>query len=318
MLPVVLNITKEDLEIYVKLKKKGYRLAVKGIKNVQAAKSLLSLADFCILELRESNSILLKSILSSNPTIKFIAAGVDTPHDFATAKKSGFHLYQGFYFSQPEVVQKTKDMEPLKVNYLRLLKASSTDGYMDFREISAIISSDVALTYKLLRILNSAAVGLRNVSNMAMAVTYMGEESLKKWIAVLALRGVAEDKPLELVRMSLIRARFGELLAPHFRIKRNPEQVFMVGMLSLLHIALEKTKEQMLEEIPVSDEIRESLLSKTGIHSDLLRFFEHFEYANWDEVSRFTSKEQLSSQFVNDSYISAVKWYNELKAPSET
>ena len=90
----------------------------------------------------------------------------------------------------------------------------------------------------------------------------------------------------------------------------------MVGMLSLLHIALEMTKEQMLEEIPVAEEISDSILNRHGIHSELLRFFENFEYANWDEVSRFTSENHLDSQFVNDSYISAVKWYNELTANS--
>jgi EAL and modified HD-GYP domain-containing signal transduction protein len=140
----------------------------------------------------------------------------------------------------------------------------------------------------------------------------MGEESLKKWIAVLALRGIAEDKPLELVRLSLIRARFGELLAANYRIKRNPQQVFMVGMLSLLHIALEKSKEQLMEEIPVAPEIRESLLTKTGLYSDTISFFENYEYANWEAVSAYVSEHQLDSSYVNDAYITSVKWYNDL------
>jgi len=232
--------------------------------------------------------------------------------DFLTAKETGFHLFQGYYFNQPVEGKKTKELSPLKFNYFRLMKLSSTDDYMDFREISDIIASDVALSYKLLRILNSAAVGLKNVSSISNAVAYMGEESLKKWIAVLALRGIAEDKPLELVRMSLIRARFGELLSPGFRIKRNPQQVFMVGMLSLLHIALEMSKEQLLEDIPVAEEIRESLLSRHGVYSDLLRFYENYEYANWEAVSQFVDENQLDATLVNDAYIAAVKWYNEL------
>jgi len=140
----------------------------------------------------------------------------------------------------------------------------------------------------------------------------MGEESLKKWIAVLALRGIAEDKPLELVRMSLIRARFGELLAPGFRIKRNPQQVFMVGMLSLLHIAMEISKEQLLEDIPVAEDIRDSLLTRYGIYSDLLRFYENYEYANWEAVSQFVEENQLDASLVNDAYLASVKWFNDL------
>ena len=294
------------------LREHGYRLAISGPSSSAHLTELLSLVDYCKFDLADVNEVRQKKVIGTNPGTRFIATGVDTHEAFQKAREAGFHMFQGFYFNQPVLGQKTKEISPLKINYFRLLKLSGSGGYMDFREISAIISADVALTYKLLRILNSAAVGLRNVSSVASAVAYMGEESLKKWIAVLALRGIADDKPLELVRMSLIRARFGELLAPYFLVKRDPQQVFMVGMLSLLHIALEKTREQMLEEIPVSDEIRESLLTKSGIYSDLLRFYENYEYANWEAVSLFVEENQLEPTYVNDAYIASVKWYSAL------
>jgi EAL and modified HD-GYP domain-containing signal transduction protein len=301
-----------DLQVYQELRKAGYKLALVGVNSATVTPDVLNLADYCKFVSSDQNYDVQKQVIEANPRIRFIATGVNTQANFETAKAAGFNLYQGFFFNQPVVVQKAKELSPLKVNYFRLLKLTSTDDFLDFREISSIVSSDVALTYKLLRILNSAAVGLRKVSSITMAVTYMGEDSLKKWIAVLALRGIAEEKPLELVRLSLIRARFGELLAPHFRVKRNPKQTFMVGMLSLLNIALEKTKEQLLEEIPVTEDIRNSLLTKTGPHSDLLRFFENYEYSNWDAVSQFIEDQQIDQQIVNDSFIAAVKWYNDL------
>ena len=86
----------------------------------------------------------------------------------------------------------------------------------------------------------------------------------------------------------------------------------MVGMLSLLHIALEMSKEQLLEDIPVAQDIRNSLLTSTGIYSDLLRFYENYEYANWDAVSHFVEENQLDSSLVSDAYIASVKWYNDL------
>jgi len=303
---------KVSLKTYIELRNHGYKLCLSGLNCSSYTQDLLNLADYVKFIPADKDTHMHKKIISLNPRIRFIANNIDTLIDFQDAKDSGFQLFQGYYFNQPPASQKTKELSPLKVNYFRLLKLSSTNDYMDFREISSIISSDVALSYKLLRILNSAAVGLRNVSSISSAVTYMGEESLKKWIAVLALRGVGEDKPLELVRLSLIRARFGELLAPHYRIKRNPQQVFMVGMLSLLHIALEKSKEQLLEEMPVSFDIRESLLTKSGIYSDMISFFENYEYANWEAVSSYVAENYLDSTYVNDSYITAVKWYNDL------
>jgi EAL and modified HD-GYP domain-containing signal transduction protein len=228
-------------------------------------------------------------------------------------QKQGFSLFQGFFFSQPQIVKKTKDVEPLKVNYMRLLQLTSTDGYVNFDEISEVIGMDVAMSYKLLRLLNSAAVGLHNkVSSISLAVAMLGENNLKKWISTLALRGVASDAPLELIRVSLIRARFAELLAPHFKPKRNPKHAFMVGMFSLLHIALEKSKQELFDEIPVASEIRESILTASGPFSDILPFFSNYEYANWDEVSEFAQKHALSDQLISESYIEAVKWYNDL------
>jgi len=303
---------KNDLRIYQELRKNGYRLALTGLHSGKLMPESMQLADYCKFSASDKNLIMQKRIIEKYPKTKFIATMVDTTESFQAAKDAGFRLFQGVFFRQQTVVRKTKDISPLKVNYYRLLQLSSADGYMDFREISSVISSDLALTYKLLRILNSAAVGLRNVSSIAMAVAYLGEENLKKWIAVLALRGIAEDKPLELVRLSLIRARFGELLVPHSKIRRNPREVFMLGLLSLLHIALEMPKEQFLEELPVTDDIRDSLLTRTGIYSDLLIFYENYEYANWDDVSRFVEENQMDSQIVNDSYIAAVKWYNDL------
>jgi len=145
-----------------------------------------------------------------------------------------------------------------------------------------------------------------------MAVTYLGEDNLKQWISVLALRGISNEKPLELVRMSLIRARLGEMLAPSFKPPKDSKHVFMTGLLSLLHIALDKTKEEMLDEIPVADKIRESLLGDDGPYSELLELYKNYEHANWDEVSRFSEKYGISCESINYAYIKSVKWCNGL------
>lgn len=304
----------ETLKSYVKLKSYGYSLAMAGIKASNAVPAVLALADYCKFEPGAMSELQQNQLIANNKGKTFIATDVNTPAAFEAAKKRGFRLFQGYYFSsEPPVTRKTKEIDPLKVNYFRLLKLTSTNDYVDFKEISEIIGADVALSYKLLRLLNSAAVGLRyKVSSIAMAVAYLGEENLKKWIALLALRGVAADKPLELMRMSMIRAQFGELLGPLMRPRRNPKHVFLTGMLSLLHIAMDKSKEELMDEIPVAEDIRDSLLTDSGPFSDLLAFFNSYEYANWDEVNRFSEENGLSCQDINDCYIAAVKWYNEL------
>jgi len=305
--------TAEGVERYKKLRDNGFIIALTEVNSENWSPDLLKLAGYCKFQFGGMSEYNQAKIISGNPKKIFIATNIDHATAYNEAKRRGFRLYQGFFFDQPVIKKKTKEIDPLKFNYLRLLKLTSTDDYVDFREISSVISSDVALSYKLLKLLNSAAVGLRNnVSSISMAVAYLGEENLKKWISMLALRGIGSDEPLELVRISLIRAHFGELLAPYLKFKRDSKHIFLVGLLSLLHIALDKTREELFEEIPVADDIRESLLTKHGIYSDLVAFYNHYEYGNWEEVSRFAEDNGLNSDQINDAYMAAVKWYNEL------
>ncbi|MDL2294420.1 diguanylate cyclase [Ruminococcaceae bacterium OttesenSCG-928-D13] len=308
-------VSAEQFRKYDELKRAGYQLALTGLKSGNATARLLDLATYIKFDGGLAASSAQKMLISQYPNKWFVATGVDTQEGFELARTQGFKLFQGFFFNQPVVVQKTKDIDPMRVNYLRLLKLTSTDDYVNFSEIATIISSDVALSYKLLRLLNSAAVGLRNpVSSIDMALAYLGEENLKKWIALLALRGIASDKPLELVRLSLIRARFGELLSDQMTPKRDARHIFLLGLFSLLHIALEKTQAELFEEIPVAEEIKVSLIGDSGPYSDLVGFFNHYEYANWDEVTLFSRDNGLSDRTVSDAYISSVKWYNDLAA----
>ncbi|NLT57955.1 MAG: diguanylate cyclase [Clostridiales bacterium] len=306
--------SEDELADYRRLRRLGFSLAANSSSAHHLSKGLLDLVEYVILTPKWHEEWQLKSLIEDHPEKVFIAKEVNSRTDLNFAERMGFRLFQGQHFSETRMVtRRTKDLEPIRSNYYRLLRLTHTDDYVSFGEISRIISSDLALSYQLLRLINSATTGLRfRASSISMAVTYLGEESIKKWVGLLSLRGVTSEKPLELVRLSLIRARFGELLCPHFKVRRNPEHVFMVGILSLLHVAMGKTQEQLLAEMPLADDIRDSLLTKTGRYSSLLNFYKNYEYANWDEVNLFAQEHGIDSQVINEAYIEAVKWYNEL------
>jgi len=304
--------THKDLEPYHALRSQGYLLALVGFNGPQLPRELLQIFDYFTLT-PSTLSIIQKKIIDANPQKIFIAANVDTIETFEHAKNLGFKLFQGQFFNQPIIAKKEKSIDPLRLNYLQLLKLASAENYLDFAQISKIISADLALSYKLLRLINSVSIGLRNnITSIPTALSYLGEEKLKKWIALLALRGIFSDNPLELVRVSLIRARFGELLAPYVNPDFNPDQVFLFGMFSLLHIMLEISQEELFKEIQMPDEIQRSLLTDNGAYSPLLSFFKNYELANWDDVTAFTEKYGLSSEMVYDAYIEAINWYNSL------
>ena len=304
----------KELLDYKKLKALGYTLAV-NCSNIEfLSPALLHIADYVkVIPYKYSQSAVLKLTLT-NKSIIFIGDQINDSEQLAFAKNAGCSLFSGHYFKNAEpVTERIKDFEPLHANYYRLLKLTCTRDYVDFNEISDIISSDLAMSYRLLRLINSVGMGIKNkISTIPMALTYLGEESLKKWIALLCLRGITPDKPLELIRVSLLRAKFGENLAPHLSPPGSPEQVFMLGMLSLLHVALDKTQEELLDEISIADELRDSFLSRRGKYSGLLAFFKNYEHSNWDEVTRFAKSNNIDNKTINEAYIEATKWFGEM------
>lgn len=305
--------TEKEIKKYRDLHTLGYPLSFSGIQKSNALPELFELAYYCQFDPGETDEGFQRKIITQNAVIKFVATGVDTHAQLQQAKHQGHTLFLGFFFKQPHIIKKAKEIDPLKINYMRLLELTSSENYVDFKQISSIISSDVALSYKLLRLLNSVALGLRNpVTSIPMAIAYLGEASLKKWIAMLALRGIANDKPRELIRLSLIRAKFGEKIYEAISPKREDMYVFLLGLLSLLDVALDVSKEDIFKEIIVAEEIKISLLTTDGPHSDLVTFFSDYEYGNWDEVTEFLGKNNLTDDQANSAYIESVKWYNDL------
>jgi len=306
----------EDLNNYRKLKELGYTLAMNCSDANLLSDEILELAEYIKIEPRPDLTEAIKKLKLPVKYEKITVIGnpVNDSRELDLAKKNGCALFQGNYFKEAgTVTEKTKNIEPLQGNYYRLLKLTCTDEYVDFSEISEIISSDLGLSVRLLKLLNSVAIEIKvPISSIPQALTYLGEERLKKWIALLSLRGITPDKPIELIRISLIRARFGENLVPFLKERRDPDHVFMVGMLSMLHVALDKEQYEVIDEMSLAKDIRESLLTKDGKHSDLLAFFRNYEYSLWDEVSKFAKVNGLSNRVINESYLAATKWYGEL------
>ncbi len=305
------------LETFEKLRELGYYIAVVDIKGRSIEPRLMKIATYFRFDVGAMSEKEMVRIIAEHPDKTFIADGVYTKERLKSAQKMGFTLFEGCFFVD-SITKKEKNVELLKANYMRLLQLTIADDYIDFDEISSIISSDVALTYKLLHLINSPAVGLRTkISSILMAVAYLGEENLKQWFAILALRGVSEDEPIELLRMSLVRAKFGEALAQFFNPRRDSRHIFLMGLLSLLHIAFDKTPQELMEDIPVADPIKDSLTGSDGPYSDIMDLYKNFEYSEWDKVANFSETNNISGDVINECYINAVKWANDMVDAAE-
>ncbi len=298
------------MQYYEALNKAGYTVALDRF-GFDTDPRLVELADIIKIDYNLCSAQEHQKLVAKLKKKRLIVKNVDTLEEFNIAKASGYMLFQGFYFCHP-IVKKTKVVEPIKLNYLRLIKLASEEGELNLKEISSIISSDMALAYKLLKQLNNVSVGMRNkITSIDLALNYLGEANLRKWISLLALRGISSDVPLEIARMSTIRAKFAEALAPTFSPARDSDQMFLHGLLSLLDAAMEAPFESVLADLALNENITASLLTENGPYSDMTPLYKNYEYGNWDGVSEFVQKHHLSSAVVSDIYLNAIRWYND-------
>ncbi|PWI33929.1 histidine kinase [Vibrio albus] len=242
--------------------------------------------------------------------IEFLAEKVETYEEFHQAREAGFHYFQGYFFSKPEILQQ-KAIDPSFLTVVQLCKAISKSE-VDYDEVERIISVDVSLSYKLLRYVNSSSAISSKISSFHQALAYLGEERLKKFVSLVAIANVQENKPEFLYVLSILRAKFCELLLSKVQKSADKSQGFLTGMFSLLDSILDQPLDIIVESIPVDNVIKQALLHHKGILGDILSLYIAYEHADWDTVSKLSDKLGTSSEDLLDCYEQSTIWAEEL------
>jgi len=169
--------------------------------------------------------------------------------------------------------------------------------------------SHPTLSYALLRIVNSAATGMRSVSSIPHAMRIIGRAALSRWLHVMLAATVASRSPVahEAVQQTLVRARFCELLS-HAMGSGDSAAQFMVGLLSRLDVLLGMPLAQVLERLPVRPEVRSALLQGTGAYARTLHMAIAYENADWDTVTSFAPPSSFKLHALMESYAAAAEW----------
>jgi len=233
--------------------------------------------------------------------LRIIASGIDTREELQRAASIGCDGFEGHYLCQPESVVGTSLREN-KLSVLRLLAAieDPTKGPV---ELDAIIRTDAALSYKVLRCVNSAYFSLPvTVRSVLHATVYLGVNRIRSWIRMIAIAGLQEC-PTELLKFALIRGRMCELLAAKLPNDQR-EMAFTVGLFSLLDALLNAPLEELLARIPLAEEIRDALIRHTGPLARLLEPVEACERGDW---RRLEASSVPVAQCAG-AYVDAVAW----------
>jgi c-di-GMP-related signal transduction protein len=295
------------------LKEMGYKIALDDFIYKPEYEELIELADIVKIDFLLSDKEEIKRLSRDlkKRNIELLAEKVETREDFEYAKKLGFSLFQGFFFSKPEIVI-SKKIQPIKATCLQLV-SKVNEKEIDFGKIANIVSMDLSLTYNLLKLVNSAAFGFRyRIKSVKHAVVALGEREIKKWIYLVVVNTIGEDEPDELTRLSLIRARFAELIAINTRYKKQSEEMFLLGLFSLLDVILRRPISEVLDEVKASNVIKAALIDGNGEIGIIYKMIIAYEKAEWDEVLLYAESLDIDCYLIVKAYMDALLWYNKL------
>ena len=243
--------------------------------------------------------------------IKLLAEKIENKDIFNTALEMGFEYFQGYYFSKPVIVA-GRSINPATINRMRLLQLSMQKDFC-FDDVADIIKQDVALSYRLLQFVNSVHFSFRAViSNIQQALVALGTGEVRKWMALICLIELNQDKTPELTRMSLIRARFLEHVALFTGNVSRMETFYLIGMFSLMDTLMEMPMAEVLAQINVDEAVSTPLVSRSGREYELLSLIELYERGNFDAATEQAEKMSLPESRLADAYMEAVQWTTQL------
>ena len=292
------------IESLKRFRQHGVRLALDDFLLADHNKALLPLANYIKIDVlntpAEEVDAMLAAMRGKGSTL--IAEKVEDYDMFERCKAQGFELFQGFFLHRPEMVSGVVD-RPGTAAVLRLLNALS-DPDADLRELEAIIASDPALGYKLLRIASSAGVAARPVNSLQQALQLLGLKALKSWGIVLVMAGL-EDKPRELLRGLLVRARTCQQLA-WLTGERHADTWFTIGLFSGLDALMDVPMKSLVGALKLDEPVRIALLQHQGSAGEALAAVIAHEQGHWASDGA-----GIAAQHLAQAYTDGLAWADE-------
>ena len=292
------------------LKELGYAVALDGYMSGSVDHMLFELADYIIIDMESNlpdrkNMTMIRNLAAGK---KVVLSGIPNKGMFNKLSGTTNALFSGGFYNQP-ITKGMSEISPIKVNALTLLRQINKEDF-DLSDIAVTIERDPSLSISLFRFIN--AVMPRQINSIRNAVAILGQKEVKRWATAAISIQLAEDKPNEISKLSLIRARFAENLAEAFYMRDSGPSLFMMGLFSLLDIILDMPMEDAAKEVALDDLVREALVEKSGLFYKILDFIYAYERANWDDVAIKMVQNGVDLSDITRAFIEALAWYKSL------
>ena len=298
------------------IKKLGFLLALDDFiihKNINLYDELFSLVNFIkvdfILSKPSERQVIERIVKTNYPHIVLLAEKIETREEFYAAKEVGYGLFQGYFFAKPEIIKGT-DIPANMAQYFRIISLLRKQ-VSSIEQIAEEIERDVSLSFKILKIINSSAARKKSkIRSIKQAVVMLGLDELNHWLYVLMLRESrvnSKGDGMALIEASLFRAKFCELLAKK-QFLQNSSEYFLVGMFSLIDSLLHREMYYLLQELPLTDEVVETLSGKRTDITPYLELTIACDEVRWDDMIAGANAIGIDYASLNKYYLEARSW----------
>jgi len=310
-------LTPELVERVIELKKYGFHIALDDFimkEQVEIYDELFQQIDYIKVDFLASSIVkrmeIENKIKENFPHIRLLAEKVETHHQFEVAKSSGYVLFQGYFFEQPQIIQAT-DIPANTLQYIHIISLLKEEE-PNIQLLAENIERDISLTYKLLQMINySSQRSKSKVRSIKQAIVLLGIPNLRKWIYLLAMREIDRNTDSDIFReiicTSLFRAKVCEKLAK-LSYKKNFSEYFLVGMFSLIDTLLQRPMDAILQQLPFSENITRTLLGYETEMSPYLAFSNALGKLDWARLEALAPQVNLQLEDMEQVYYEAMEW----------
>ena len=300
-----------------KYKEDGYHFAINDFQFTPKYFSMLEYVDYIKVNISnkmdetQRRSIVNLVDMAHGFQKEFIATGVNTKEVYEYAKGLGVDYVEGNYISTATMT-KTSKMDFMQGNLYQLIMEITKDE-PDIEMLEEIVRRDASLTYALLKMANSSYFAAhQETTSVRQAMVRVGINQLKQWVYLLSFEDNAADSSSEeLLKTSFMRANFASRLVRKLRnFVINASDAYLLGMFSTLEYMIDAPMEEILEDIPIVEEVKAALISNEDLAGKLYELLLSYERAEWSEIKSLADELGLHTNEMAQIYMECVEEVN--------
>ena len=298
-----------------KLKEQGFTLALDDFVFDKKYNKLIKLIDIIKVDFLITKGYDRKKIfdlLKINNKIEFLAEKVESIEEYNEAMYFGYTYFQGYYFSKP-IILSDKSVHNNENIALKILKLVNNKDF-NFSDLESLILKDVGLSYKLTKLIKSSAYGAKNKDNsIKYAITFLGEKEIVKWLYVVILNDLKGNKPNELLKVSLQRAKFCELICNMSIYKEKTFLAYITGLFSAMDAILNCSMESVVNDVYLPDEVKDGLIGVENTLNLILKVVISYQKGEWENVMLYAKIIEVDINEISQIYLEALKWADNIQ-----